>query len=129
MRADWEEQLPPAGILEREEIEMRRYRGMNPSFVRRVWTKRRQEAGKVSRPHPGKPGAPPKWTDEEKARVAEMLKAGRSSGQIAKAMRKTIGSISGIVHKDPELRAIGFQSSYAKRLRDGNPIMQGRAGR
>lgn len=41
------------GIIERDELENRRYRGMNPAFVRSVWAKRRRlEPRPVEAPKP-----------------------------------------------------------------------------
>ena len=111
MRANWGESLPPAGIVDREELEARRYCGMNPAFVRSVWAKRRTEGYKAER---RKRGGPSTWTEEDKMRVAEMMKAGLTTGQIGAKMGKTANSISGIVHSTPWLKAIGFQSVYAK---------------
>lgn len=114
MRADYIESLPPAGIVDREELEARRYGGMNPSFVRQVWAKRRKEEGKAA----PKRGRQPAWTEEDRARLADLLRAGLTYGQIAAKMGKTSSSISGAVHTFPELRAIGPQSAYAKRVRE-----------
>jgi hypothetical protein len=49
------------------------YQGMNPSFVRQVWAKRRKAEGK-KRYYP-----PTTWTEEAKARVGELMLAGLSS--------------------------------------------------
>lgn len=115
MRANWDENLPPAGILDREEVEARRYNGMNPSFVRRVWAKRRAAEG--GRPRPNHPGRVASWTPADIEEVATLLRSGLSSGQIAQKLGVTVGSVSGLVHRNPELKAIGFQTTFAKRLR------------
>jgi len=107
VRANWEEDLPPAGIVDREEVEARRYRGLNPAFVRQVWEKRRSEAPKPAS----------RWTPERKAEVARMMAAGLSTGQIAKAFNVTRSAIAGLVHNSPELREIGFQTAYAEKMR------------
>lgn len=90
------------------------YRGMNPSFVRRVWAKRREAAGIHHNPGAGRPTS---WTQAQIDEVAGMMRAGLSSGQIARKLGLTVGCISGVVHRTPELKAIGFQSPYAQRLR------------
>ena len=91
------------------------YRGMNPAFVRRVWAKRREAEG---RPRPNHPGRPACWSQSDIDAVAEMLHAGLSSGQIAQKLGVTVGSVSGAVHRIPELKAIGFQTSWAKKFRE-----------
>lgn len=89
------------------------YRGMNPAFVRRVWAKRRGGA-----PRPRKSPSPPiKWSPSDIEEIAGMLTAGMSSGQIANRFSVTKNSISGLVSRAPELKVIGFQTSYAKKLR------------
>jgi hypothetical protein len=87
------------------------YQGMNPAFVRQVWAKRRKAEGK-KRYYP-----PTVWTEEQKALVGEWLLAGHSSGKIAAKLGKTPASICGLVHSTPELKAIGFRTVYAEKLR------------
>jgi transposase-like protein len=95
------------------------YHGMNPSFVRQVWAKRRREAGsRVQRKSGNRPGAPPKWTAEQKASIAQMMVDGLSAGRIAKKFGTTPNAIYGLIHGSPELKAIGLQTSYAKKLRE-----------
>jgi len=84
------------------------YRGMNPQFVRQVWQKRRAQAPRPSQ----------KWTPELKALVGEMMKAGKSSGEIARKFGVTSNSIAGLVHSSPELREIGFRTAYAEKMRE-----------
>jgi predicted transcriptional regulator len=109
VRANWDEDLPAAGILDREEVEARRYRGFNPAFVRQVWERRRAQAHE---PRPNKT-----WTPERLALVVELLKAGKSYGQIAIRLGVTPSAISGKVNGTPELRAIGPQSEQGQKQR------------
>ena len=112
MRADYME-LPQAGIVERDELEKRRYRGFNPAFARRVWAKRRQEESR-----PSKPEKPERWPQSVLDQVAVMLESGLSSGQIARKLGRTPNSIIGIVRHDTTLRAIGFQTIHARKTRE-----------
>jgi hypothetical protein len=93
------------------------YQGMNPAFVRRVWAKRREKAG--IRRVPAGCGRPTKWTPGQIEEIAEMLRGGLTSGQIAGKFGVTVGSISGVVHRTPELKAIGFRTGWAEKLRRG----------
>lgn len=90
------------------------YRGMNPAFVRKVWAKRR---GTEGRPRPNHPGRPNIWSQSGIDEVAKMLRDGLSSGQIALKLGVTVGSISGLVHRNPELKAIGFRTAHAEKFR------------
>ena len=93
MRANWEESLPPAAIVDREELEARRYLGFNPAFVRRVWAKRREDAG--NKPLPKKV-----WTEERKAQVYAYLDGGMSLGRVAQKMGVTRCAIAGMLRYD-----------------------------
>lgn len=103
MKANWDEDLPPAGIIDVEEARLRAYRGMNPTFVRQVWEKRRKQAPKPRVQQT-------QWTPERKAIVAEMLVTKHTYGQIAKKFGTTPSAIAGMIRNAPELRAIGPQS-------------------
>lgn len=99
--------------MRREELAGRRYGGFNPAFARRVWAKRRQEESR-----PPKPAKPERWPQAVLDQVAEMLEAGLSSGRIARKLGRTPNSIIGIVRHNPTLRAIGFQTVYAKKINE-----------
>lgn len=53
----------------------------------------------------------PAWSDENKAIVADLLKAGKSASEIGKAIGVTRNAIVGIVSRDAILAAIGFARS------------------
>lgn len=50
----------------------------------------------------------PAWSDEDKAIVANLLKAGKSASEIGRALNVTRNAIIGIVGRDAALKAIGF---------------------
>lgn len=62
-----------------------------------------------------------KWTDEDRARIAEMLRDKQTSAQIANAFGVEKNSIIGIVHRDKSLKAIGFNWRIAHPTRIGAP--------
>lgn len=49
-----------------------------------------------------------KWTKADCARAAEMLRAGMTAGEMAPHWGITRNAVCGRVHRDPELRKIGF---------------------
>lgn len=77
MRAEYYDSLPAAGIVDQEEKNARKYRGMNPDFVRAVWAKRR-----ASKPQP----PPPQKT------IGEIL-AERSTKRIARMNQERLAKL------------------------------------
>lgn len=57
-----------------------------------------------------------KWTDEAKARVAELLAQGKSASAIGKSLGVTRNAIVGIVHRDAGLKYLGL-AGYGERGR------------
>lgn len=51
------------------------------------------------------------WTDERKRIVANLLREGKSAGQIATYMEISRSSVIGLVHRDAALNEIGFARS------------------
>ena len=74
---------------------------------------------------------PHAWTPEEKIRIAELLRQGDSGGQIAEKLDFKISrnAIIGLVHRDEELRAIGFANppfrSTATKPKKDKPLLPG----
>lgn len=97
MRADFYDRLPSAGIVDREELEARRYRGMNPAFVRKVWAARREQKPRRD--------SVSMWTPERKALLLEYIQAGLSQGRMALKFKTTRNAIAGAIRHDPVLRA------------------------
>lgn len=50
-------------------------------------------------------GRPPRWTDGERERVAELLLKGKSMGKISRLMGLTRNMVIGRIHRDGELHA------------------------
>lgn len=85
------------GALERDELGLRQYRGMNPKFVRQVWAKRRREAGVPMYPEKV-------WTAEKKAQLLEYINAGLTQGQMGKKFGCSREAIAGVIRHDQMLR-------------------------
>lgn len=51
-----------------------------------------------------------RWTDAEKARMAELLREGKTLKEIAKAVDRTVDSVRNQHRKDPDLKAIVIRS-------------------
>ena len=66
-----------------------------------------------------------KWTEDERQRIAERLKAGDSARQIGALMGRTRNSVIGVVTRDPVLKAIGF----ARKPRDSGGLPRQRRKR
>lgn len=49
------------------------------------------------------------WTEDDKARLAMLLRAGRSAGQIAPLFKRSRNAIISMVNRDKSLKAIGFK--------------------
>lgn len=58
-----------------------------------------------------------RWTNEDKAKVAEAMAAGLTSSQIASIFNTTKGAVMGVAFRDPFLRAIGFKAPQSLRSR------------
>lgn len=56
-----------------------------------------------------------KWTKAERAKVADMLRAGMSAGEMAPHFGVSRNAVCGIVFRDKLLRAIGFVRGNGKR--------------
>lgn len=81
----------------------------------------------------------PTWSTDELLSCAELLKAGKTSKEIALALGRSKGSVVGMVQRNADLKKIGFahsplplttsqQKIHSERLkkRDGKTIMYGR---
>lgn len=73
---------------------------------------------RVARLEVNKPKPRHSWTTEEKEEVADMLRRGLTCGQIAGKFNVSPHAIAGLKRATPSLRAIGFQSEFAKRYRE-----------
>lgn len=82
-----------------EEADARRFRGMNPAFVRKVWAKRRAARPAVERD-------PRFWNAERIAEVAQMLRDGASYRQIARVYNRSDKTIGRLIWERPELSAV-----------------------
>lgn len=107
-------------VVEREELATRKYRGMNPEFVRRVWAKRREMVKQsAERPKPEKSSrmqmylqkAVERERERERKRV-ERLKARMEEGgvrgimaEVALAHGVTIADILGRSRAHPIVKA------------------------
>ncbi|WP_024896788.1 GcrA family cell cycle regulator [Brucella rhizosphaerae] len=54
------------------------------------------------------------WTGERKQVVANLLREGKSAGQIATYMEISRSSVIGLVHRDADLKEIGFARSVIR---------------
>ncbi|WP_171379948.1 GcrA family cell cycle regulator [Brucella pseudogrignonensis] len=63
------------------------------------------------------------WTGERKRIVANLLREGKSAGQIATYMEISRSSVIGLVHRDADLKEIGFARSvaHAERKKSSTP--------